>query len=266
MPNRILHERICVSETLAQLTAEEERFFYRLIVQCDDYGRFDGRPAVIRSRCFALQLDTVSDEDIASWLTALESVGLIVTYTVRGRVFLRVTTWASYQQTRAKKSKFPAPEARENPESEASDSIGYQTLADVPVNREREALTGNEKREAINEKREREAAAPPRAPGEKPSSSKLSEASDPPETLEPTETDYQVGEAAGLSRGQVDQAAAAMLDHWRARGEQRADWHAALRKWLRDEERFRGPPGRASPSEPTLSRASAQRVNYLKAE
>ncbi|MDE6938470.1 MAG: hypothetical protein K2P28_09920 [Lachnospiraceae bacterium] len=29
--------------------------FYRLIVVCDDYGRFDGRPAIIKGACFPLK-------------------------------------------------------------------------------------------------------------------------------------------------------------------------------------------------------------------
>lgn len=45
MPNRMIKESICTSETLAQLTPEEERLFYRLLVNADDFGRFDGRAA-----------------------------------------------------------------------------------------------------------------------------------------------------------------------------------------------------------------------------
>lgn len=149
MPNRILHERICVSETVAELSAEEERFFYRLIVQCDDYGRFDGRASVIRARCFALQLDRVSDDDVAGWLARLEEVGLVVTYVVDGRVYLRVTTWERYQQTRAKRSKFPAPEDA----SQSSASTCDQVPAYVPENRE-----------PVNEKREARSELPPSIP------------------------------------------------------------------------------------------------------
>jgi hypothetical protein len=109
MPNRILYEKICTSETLAQLSAEEERFFYRLLVQCDDYGRFDGRPAVIRTRCFGLQIDSISEVDVSAWIVTLESVGLITTYGVDGRTFLQVTTWAGHQRMRAQRSKFPEP-------------------------------------------------------------------------------------------------------------------------------------------------------------
>jgi hypothetical protein len=123
MPNRILHERICTSETLAGLEPAEEVFFYRLLVQCDDYGRFDGRPMVIRARCYALQLDRVTDADVAGWLDAIERAGLIRRYAVDGRVYLCVQTWERYQQTRAKHSKYPPPPA--------SDSNGNHLLADA---------------------------------------------------------------------------------------------------------------------------------------
>ena len=140
MPNRILQERICVSETIAELSAEEERFFYRLMVQCDDFGRFDGRASVIRAKCFALQLDRVADEHVAAWLARLVEVGLVITYVVEGRQFLRVTTWARYQQTRAKRSKYPNPET----DMLASEINGYQMPAYVPVSGIRETI--NEKR------------------------------------------------------------------------------------------------------------------------
>lgn len=49
MPNRIIKESICTSDTLASLSAEAERLFYRLMVQCDDFGLMLANPNVIRS-------------------------------------------------------------------------------------------------------------------------------------------------------------------------------------------------------------------------
>ena len=43
MPNRILKESICRSEEIDSLSWFEEVLFYRLIVICDDFGRYDGR-------------------------------------------------------------------------------------------------------------------------------------------------------------------------------------------------------------------------------
>ena len=55
MPNRILKESICTSGSIDDLSWFEEVLFYRLIVNCDDYGRFDGRTAIIKNRLFPLK-------------------------------------------------------------------------------------------------------------------------------------------------------------------------------------------------------------------
>lgn len=65
----------------------------------------------------------------------------------------------------------------------------------------------------------------------------------PPETLEPNEADYATGSEVGLTADEVDSKAAEMLDHWRGKGEMRADWHASLRTWLRNSQKFDGPRG-----------------------
>ena len=54
MPNRILKESVCTSDSVNKLSWFEEVLFYRLIVNCDDYGRFDGRVSIIKNRLFPL--------------------------------------------------------------------------------------------------------------------------------------------------------------------------------------------------------------------
>lgn len=109
MPDRIIRESICTSETLNQLSDFEERFWNRLIVNCDDYGRFDARPAILKGRLFPL-MDGKTNKDMTNALSRLASVGLVELYEVDGKPFLRVVTWDKYQRIRAKRSKFPAPE------------------------------------------------------------------------------------------------------------------------------------------------------------
>ena len=55
MPNRIIKESICTSDTIDQMSWFEECFWHRLIVNCDDYGRFDARPAVLIIKAFPAQ-------------------------------------------------------------------------------------------------------------------------------------------------------------------------------------------------------------------
>lgn len=108
MPDRIIRESICTSDTLNQLSDFEERFWNRLIVNCDDYGRFDARPAILKGRLFPL-MDGKTQRDMTNALSKLASVGLVELYEVDGKPFLRVVTWDKYQRIRAKRSKYPAP-------------------------------------------------------------------------------------------------------------------------------------------------------------
>jgi hypothetical protein len=109
MPNRILKESICTSDSIDQLSAFEETVFYRLIVNCDDYGRFDGRPKIIASKLFPLK--DIRASQIESALRKLTSAELVILYEVGGKPFLQMKTWDRHQQIRAKKSKYPAPES-----------------------------------------------------------------------------------------------------------------------------------------------------------
>lgn len=108
MPNRIIKESICRSDTINLLKPFEEVLFYRLIVVCDDYGRFDGRPEIIKGSCFPLKDTAV--KDIGTSLKRLVEVGLVELYKVQGKPVLQLSTWSEHQQIRAKKSKYPAPD------------------------------------------------------------------------------------------------------------------------------------------------------------
>jgi hypothetical protein len=108
MPNRILKESIVSSDTLDQLTTEEERFFYRLLVVADDFGRFDARPAVIKGRAFPLKHD-LEIPQVAEWLAALQRVELVRLYVADGKLVGEFARWEKHNVIRAKNSKFPAP-------------------------------------------------------------------------------------------------------------------------------------------------------------
>lgn len=107
MGNRIIKESICSSPTIDQLTWFEEAFFYRLMVNCDDYGRMDGRIPIIKSRLFPLKDITKATVDDA--LNKLSKVGLVVRYEANGQPYLQLVTWGKHQQIRTRKSKYPDP-------------------------------------------------------------------------------------------------------------------------------------------------------------
>lgn len=139
MPNRIIKESICRSDSIDSLSWFEEVLFYRLIVVCDDYGRFDGRPAIIKGVCFPLK--DIRVEQIEKALDKLSTVGMIWRYNVEDKAFLQLIAWERHQQIRAKKSKYPSP-----------DEIRNQMISDdikCPRNREskyenRESYSRNE--------------------------------------------------------------------------------------------------------------------------
>lgn len=132
MPNRILKESICKSDTVDELSWFEEVFFYRLIVNCDDYGRFDARPAILKADLFPLK-DTTA-KNIETALCKLSAVGLVYRYIVNDRPYLQLVTWEKYQQVRSKKSKYPAPEEGvPYEENLTSDIKCNQKLSNVPV-------------------------------------------------------------------------------------------------------------------------------------
>ena len=117
MPNRIIKESICTSEEVDKLSPFQETFFYRLIVNCDDYGRMDARVKILKSKLYPLK--DIRAEQIAAALEALASAELVILYQVDGKPFLQMKTWRKHQQLRAKKSKYPAP-----------DNNGYHVLSD----------------------------------------------------------------------------------------------------------------------------------------
>ena len=127
MPNRIIKESICTSDTMDALSWFEEVFFYRLVVNCDDYGRMDARPAILRARLFPLK--TVTDKQMDTALQSLRSAGIVDLYSVDGKPYLQMRTWEKHQQIRSKKSKFPEPCKH----LQADDIKCNQMQSDAPV-------------------------------------------------------------------------------------------------------------------------------------
>lgn len=141
MPNRIIKESICMSDQINALSPFEEVLFYRLIVNADDYGRYDGRLPIIKNRLFPLK-ESLRVDQIEKALQTLSSVELVFRYIVDGKPFIRLTGWDRHQSIRAKKSKYPSPEegicqlptdANKSTGLQTSESKCNQTNADVPV-------------------------------------------------------------------------------------------------------------------------------------
>ena len=161
MPNRILKASICESDTIDSLNWFEEVFFYRLIVNCDDFGRLDARLKILKSKLFPLK-DGVRTEQLEKALNTLASAELVDLYTVHGRPFLQIRTWAAHQQARSSTPKFPGPDEADRPgdvDPISNDIRCNQMISDAPVNE-----NDNE-----NDKRERETGARAREEDSEPS-------------------------------------------------------------------------------------------------
>lgn len=125
MPNRILKERICTSGDIAKLSWLEEVFFYRLIVTVDDYGLFDARIPILKSRLFPL--DDITNGTVEACLNKVRSLGMVSTYRVKDEPYLEIVSWESHQQIRSQKAKFPKPEM--------ADGIVKNALNDIEISR-----------------------------------------------------------------------------------------------------------------------------------
>ena len=107
MPNRILRDGILQSEMVASLGWPEEVFYRRLMSVVDDFGRFHASTKLLRSACYPLQFDKVSDADIGKWISKCETAGLVSVYPAPdGKRYLQILKFGQQQRS---KSKFPDP-------------------------------------------------------------------------------------------------------------------------------------------------------------
>lgn len=105
MPTRYLKPGVRDSEAIDSLSPLAETLFYRLLVTVDDFGRYDGRPAMVKAHCFPVKDMTAAK--CAALLDELHSSGLVHIYTVDGKPCVQMCKWDNIP--RAKESKYPAP-------------------------------------------------------------------------------------------------------------------------------------------------------------
>lgn len=110
MPNRIIRECALTSHTLAKLSGDAERLFWRLTVVADDAGRFDAFPETVKARCFPVLVDSLKTSKVRAWLDEL-STDHVTFYEVAGRAYGVFRNWAKYQRAYGFRSKFPEPPA-----------------------------------------------------------------------------------------------------------------------------------------------------------
>lgn len=143
MPTRYLKPGVRDSEAIDSLSPLAETLFYRLLVTVDDFGRYDGRPAMVKAHCFPIK--DMTPAKCASLLDELHTAGLVHIYTTDGKPCLQMCKWDNVP--RAKESKYPAPD---------DDCTHLHTSASKPrtnlpltvTGTETETETGNRNRKA----------------------------------------------------------------------------------------------------------------------
>ncbi|MFN7542941.1 MAG: hypothetical protein ACK5TN_09120 [Acidobacteriota bacterium] len=110
MPNRLVRAEILTSGAVNSLSIEGELAYRRLMSVADDFGRFDGRAAVIRASAFPLRMEAFPLETIEQCLAEMAGAGLIDRYEVDGKPYLEILKFN--QRTRAAVSKYPPPDRR----------------------------------------------------------------------------------------------------------------------------------------------------------
>lgn len=150
MPIRYLKPGVRDSEAVNSLSPLAETLFYRLIVTVDDFGRFDGRPAMVKAHCFPIK-DSVGVADCAALMAELREAGLLSLYEVEGKPYLQLSKWDN--APRAKESKYPVP-----PDACMQVHADAYVPSALPPETETETVTGNRKPETETGNRNRSGA------------------------------------------------------------------------------------------------------------
>jgi hypothetical protein len=110
---RSIHPDACESHTLAELSAEAERTWWRLLPHCDDQGRMRADPTLVASRCYAV-MRNVTSEQVLAHLREFAHAGLIRLYHDQRRAYFAVASWDEYQHPKnSAQPQHPDPDACE---------------------------------------------------------------------------------------------------------------------------------------------------------
>lgn len=122
VPNRIIREGWLESEAINSLSPIAERFFLRLCLKADDFGRFHANPQLLKSNLFPLK-DDVRGADMSRCLAECEEAGLVRCYGHDSKRYVVVPKFG--QRTRASVSKFPEPPDVSQAPAECLTHVGH---------------------------------------------------------------------------------------------------------------------------------------------
>lgn len=109
MPSRVIRGDINDSVSLNGVSIEAELTFIKLILAADDWGRFDARPAKLKSALFPVR-ETVRPADVGVWVDELVCEGCLARYESGGRPYVYFVEWEKYRgRSRRGSQKYPSP-------------------------------------------------------------------------------------------------------------------------------------------------------------
>jgi hypothetical protein len=91
------------SKNIHKLSAEGERFFTRLIMKADDFGRYYGDWRLLRAYLFPLH--KLREEKINAWMKECVDADLIFIYEADGKQYLEIKMFG--QKLKVRRSKYP---------------------------------------------------------------------------------------------------------------------------------------------------------------
>ena len=122
MPERLIRPGILTSDPVNTLSWGAEVFYRRLMSVVDDYGRYDGRLAVLRASLYALKIAEVSERNLSLWITECVTARLVTVYEVDERKFVQIE---KFDQRIQGKPKWPAPKKPESPLNPPESTVNH---------------------------------------------------------------------------------------------------------------------------------------------
>jgi hypothetical protein len=106
MAGRWIRDGILTSEKIEKLSMGAELFYRRLMSVVDDYGRYYSKPEMLRSACYPLKIDSITNDNVIAWTSECVNQRLIILYENDCKKYLCLLDFGQRART---KSKFPEP-------------------------------------------------------------------------------------------------------------------------------------------------------------
>ncbi len=96
MAYRAIQDDVAYSGSLAALSAEAERLYWRMLAHSDPWGRIEGSAYKLKAKCLPL-VENVTSEAVNSWLDELVAVNRVYVYEHNGKFFAQLVDFDEKQ-------------------------------------------------------------------------------------------------------------------------------------------------------------------------